>query len=85
MPAKRAEGVNLGRVPAGREEYNSDMPPKRANPKGYERARQLRKNLTPAEEKLWARLRGNKLDGASFRRQHAIGNTSPISYRSKGN
>jgi very-short-patch-repair endonuclease len=50
------------------------MPPKRANPKGYERARALRKELTPAERKLWAYLRGDKLNGISFRRQHAIGN-----------
>jgi very-short-patch-repair endonuclease len=42
-------------------------------PKGYQRARELRKELTPAEAKLWARLRGNKLNGISFRRQHAIG------------
>ncbi|MEP6894076.1 MAG: endonuclease domain-containing protein [Chloroflexota bacterium] len=48
------------------------MPPKRANPKSYERARKLRKELTPAERKLWAYLRGNKLNGVSFRRQHAI-------------
>ena len=50
------------------------MPSKRTTPKGYERARQLRKELTPAELKLWAYLRGNKLNGVSFRRQHAIGN-----------
>ncbi len=50
------------------------MPPKRANPKSYERARRLRKELTPAERKLWSVLRGNKLNGVSFRRQHAIGN-----------
>jgi len=50
------------------------MPPKRANPKGYERARELRKELTPAERKLWAYLRGDKLNGVNFRRQHAIGN-----------
>ena len=50
------------------------MPSKRTTPKGYERARQLRKELTPAEQKLWAYLRGNKLHGVSFRRQHAIGN-----------
>ncbi|MGA7195145.1 MAG: endonuclease domain-containing protein [Anaerolineales bacterium] len=49
------------------------MPPRRANPKGYERARQLRKELTPAEQKLWAYLRNNKLNGVNFRRQHAIG------------
>ena len=50
------------------------MPPRRTNPKGYERARQLRKELTPAEQKLWAYLRNNKLNGVNFRRQHAVGN-----------
>ena len=30
-------------------------------------------NLTPAEKKLWAYLRNDKLNGVSFRRQHAIG------------
>jgi very-short-patch-repair endonuclease len=49
------------------------MPPKRANPKSYELARQLRKELTPAERRLWMVLRGNKLNGVNFRRQHAIG------------
>ncbi len=49
------------------------MPPRRATPKGYERARLLRKSATPAEAKLWAALRRNQLDGISFRRQHAIG------------
>lgn len=50
------------------------MPSRRTTPKGYERARALRKELTPAEHKLWAYLRGNKFKGISFRRQHAIGN-----------
>lgn len=50
------------------------MPLKRANPNSYEHARQLRKEPTPAEGKLWAYLRGNKLNGINFRRQHAIGN-----------
>jgi len=50
------------------------MPSKRAKPKTYERARALRKELTPAERKLWSVLRGDKLNGVSFRRQHAIGN-----------
>jgi len=50
------------------------MPQRRANPKSYERARALRKELTPAERKLWSVLRGNKLNGVSYRRQHAIGN-----------
>ena len=50
------------------------MPAKRSNPKTIHRAGELRKEPTPAEQKLWAYLRGNKLKGASFRRQHAIGN-----------
>lgn len=49
------------------------MPARRTTPKGYENARKLRKELTPAERKLWAYLRGDKL-GINFRRQHAIGN-----------
>ena len=36
-------------------------------------AGELRKELTPAERKLWAYLRGNQLNGINFRRQHAIG------------
>jgi len=37
------------------------------------RAIELRKELTPAERKLWSRLRNDQL-GVNFRRQHAIGN-----------
>jgi len=50
------------------------MPAKRSNPKTMHRAGELRKELTPAEKKLWAYLRGDKLNGVNFRRQHAIGN-----------
>ncbi len=39
----------------------------------YERAHLLRKEPTQAEARLWARLRGRKLCGFNFRRQHAIG------------
>jgi very-short-patch-repair endonuclease len=49
------------------------MPPRRATPKSYENARQLRKEPTPAERKLWAHLRNNQLLGVNFRRQHGIG------------
>lgn len=48
------------------------MPPRRTTPKGYENARKLRKELTPAERRLWACLRGDRL-GVNFRRQHALG------------
>jgi very-short-patch-repair endonuclease len=50
------------------------MPAKRSNPKTMRRAGELRREPTLAERKLWAYLRGNKLNGVSFRRQHAIGN-----------
>ena len=50
------------------------MPAKRSNPKTMHRAGELRRELTPAERKLWAYLRGNRLNGVNFRRQHAIGN-----------
>ncbi len=46
---------------------------KRSHPKMMHRAGELRKETTPAERKLWTYLRGNKLSGVSFRRQHAIG------------
>lgn len=37
-----------------------------------ERAKELRKNLTPEERILWQRLRANRLDGWHFRRQQII-------------
>ena len=57
--------------------YNVGMPAKRSNPKTMHRAGELRKELTLAEKKLWAYLRGDKLHGVNFRRQHAIGNYIP--------
>ena len=46
--------------------------PPRSNPITRTRAIELRKELTPAEHKLWAALRNDQL-GVTFRRQHAIG------------
>ena len=37
------------------------------------RARQLRREMTPAEVKLWRRLQNRQLNGAHFRKQHAVG------------
>jgi very-short-patch-repair endonuclease len=34
----------------------------------------LRKNLTPAEAKLWTMLQGKQLAGRKFRRQHSVAN-----------
>jgi very-short-patch-repair endonuclease len=36
-------------------------------------ARQLRRNMTPAELKLWNALRNRQLDGLKFRPQHPVG------------
>jgi very-short-patch-repair endonuclease len=36
------------------------------------RAKELRREQTPAEQNLWARLRGKQLLGFKFRRQHPI-------------
>ncbi|NEN91607.1 MAG: endonuclease domain-containing protein [Okeania sp. SIO3H1] len=37
-------------------------------------ARNLRKNLTPAETLLWEALRNKQLEGLRFRCQHPVGN-----------
>ena len=46
----------------------------RAKKSTRELARELRKQMTPAERALWQRLRRNQLDGWHFRRQHPVGN-----------
>ena len=46
--------------------------PPRSDTRTKHHAGELRHELTPAERKLWARLRGDQL-GVNFRRQHAIG------------
>ncbi|MEL7038411.1 MAG: endonuclease domain-containing protein [Cyanobacteria bacterium J06592_8] len=43
------------------------------NPRTEQAARFLRKNLTPAEAKLWSALRSRQLAGLKFRRQHPVG------------
>ena len=39
-------------------------------------ARELRRNITPSENLLWQNLRGRKLNGLKFLRQHPIEYTS---------
>ena len=38
-----------------------------------EMARELRRRMTPPEARLWVCLRGKRLEGLKFRRQHPIG------------
>jgi very-short-patch-repair endonuclease len=59
------------------EHEGGKMPrPPRSNPKTKHNAIQLRKKSTPAERKLWSRIRDDQL-GVTFRRQHAVGNYIP--------
>jgi len=44
------------------------------NRKLKQHARQLRSNMTDAESRLWARLRGKQLLGVQFYRQKPLGN-----------
>lgn len=61
----------LGRAP---EVGSTLMHHKRTTPKIFYRAKELRRATTPAERKLWKRLRNHQLNGLGFRRQHALGN-----------
>ena len=45
----------------------------RASAEMQHRARELRRTMTPAERKLWERLRYGQIEGAHFRKQHAVG------------
>ena len=47
---------------------------KRTTPKTFGRAKQLHREMTPAETKLWAHLRAHRMGDVHFRNQHAIGN-----------
>jgi very-short-patch-repair endonuclease len=47
--------------------------PNPTSPKIRQRARELRRQMTPAEKLLWDRLRDRRLAGLKFRRQHPLG------------
>jgi very-short-patch-repair endonuclease len=49
---------------------------KRSDLKTNHQAIELRKTPTPAERKLWSRIRNDQV-GVTFRRQHAVGNYIP--------
>jgi very-short-patch-repair endonuclease len=51
---------------SGRERWRAAWPVQ-------ELARELRKDMTPAEKKLWSKLRNGQICGAHFRRQHPVG------------
>ncbi len=43
-----------------------------ATPVIFQRAFELRRNMTPAEQLLWDKLKGKQILGVRFRRQHPI-------------
>jgi len=47
---------------------------KRTTPKIFRHAKELHRNPTPAEAKLWAQLRAHRMGNVHFRNQHAVGN-----------
>jgi very-short-patch-repair endonuclease len=47
---------------------------KRTTPKIFKRAKELHREMTPAEAKLWSHLRAHRMGDVHFRNQHAIGN-----------
>jgi very-short-patch-repair endonuclease len=46
---------------------------KRTTPKVFAHAKELRREMTPLERKLWTCLRAHRMKGVHFRPQHAIG------------
>src|SRR4026209_96197 len=46
---------------------------KRTTPKVFGRAKQLHRNMTEAEIKLWRHLRAHRMGDVHFRNQHATG------------
>lgn len=54
------------------ENRNGMITKQKINPLKLERVKEFRRNMTPAEKRLWERLRNNRLDGFHFRRQQLI-------------
>jgi very-short-patch-repair endonuclease len=46
---------------------------KRINLTSTERARELRSDMTDAEQKIWQAVRGEQIKGYKFRRQYVVG------------
>ena len=47
---------------------------KRTTPKIFARAKELHRNMSPAEAELWKHLRAHRMGDVHFRNQHAVGN-----------
>jgi very-short-patch-repair endonuclease len=73
LPRPLGEGRGEGRLYAGFSARKSMRPhPDKPTPAKIRRAKTLRANSTFPERLLWSRLRGARLCGLKFRRQHSI-------------
>ena len=52
----------------------------KVSPKTLERAKKLRREMTPAERILWKELKANRLNGLHFRRQQVVHGYFPDFY-----
>lgn len=52
----------------------------RVSPEMLERAKKLRREMTPAEKILWKHLKANRLNGLHFRRQQVVHGYYPDFY-----
>src|SRR5437763_1666722 len=55
-----------------RDEQGRPIRARGVSPEMRDAARDLRKNMTPAEQRLWAALRRGALAGLRFRKQHPL-------------
>jgi len=62
--------LTLPRIGGGDKNPGKDI----MNKQLKERSRDLRKNLTDAEQKLWQKLRNKQINAHKFRRQFVLGN-----------
>lgn len=53
--------------------FGMEARPRRLDSKTRDRARELRRDMSPAERRLWWAIRHKSLDGARFRRQVPVG------------
>jgi very-short-patch-repair endonuclease len=64
----------MGEMPGGQRGSLGMKKQRRTTPKIFKRAKELRRDMTPTELKLLARLRAHRMANVHFRPQHAIGN-----------
>jgi very-short-patch-repair endonuclease len=73
----KGEGWGEGHPAAGKdneqEEGLTNRPDPRVSSELRQRAREFRRNLTPAEKILWNCVRDRQLDGHKIRRQYVVG------------